>query len=230
MRRATVIALCGAVLVAATFSANVVADNKTNPSRKDTAADNNAAKRTARNTARRQTPIVLTPEREAAARTFVRQHHPSLAALLVELKKANEREYQRAMRDLFRTSERLANMRQSDQQRYDLEIKLWKTQSRVQLLVARLRMSGGDNRQSLRAELATELKRQAEVRVEILRREREKLTVRLEKIDQQIENYTTGSDEYVEKQLRLLDRNQQRQKADPNKLPSRTTPVKTRSK
>src|SRR6185436_5664149 len=52
--------------------------------------------------------VTITPEREAAAVTFVKLHHPDLAELLGHLKQSNPREYQRAIRDLFRTSENLA--------------------------------------------------------------------------------------------------------------------------
>jgi len=191
----------------------------------------NAGKRTAKNGGKKRPAVALTPEREAAAITFVKQNHPSLALLLVELKKANPREYQRAMRDLFRTSERLANWRESDMLRYDLEVKAWQSQSRVQLLVVRLQMTTGDDqREALRNELASELRRQSEVRVAILKRERAKVAERLSKIDSQIEQFTSRRDEFVQKQLRLLERStRQRSKSSNGRTsPLKTSPVKTR--
>jgi len=207
--------LAGLTFIAAPASADKPQNEKT--AARDSNANANAnARRTAKSKGktpdRRRLQQELTPEREAAANTFVKQHHPSLALLLVELKKTNSREYQRAMRDLFRTSERLANMRDIDMERYDLEISLWKTQSRVQLLVARLRMSPAGSHDALRAELAAELKRQSEVRVAILKRERAKIVQRLNKVDEQINSYTSGRDDFVQKQLRLLDRTNQRPK------------------
>src|SRR5262249_19634201 len=72
----------------------------------------------------------ITPEREAAVKTFVDQHHPELGELLVHLKENNKKEYEKAVRDLFKTSERLARTHEMDVERYDLELKLWQTQSR----------------------------------------------------------------------------------------------------
>src|SRR5262249_21973120 len=83
----------------------------------------------------------ITPEREAAVKTFVDQHHPELGELLVHLKENNKKEYDKAVRDLFKTSERLAKVHESDEDRYELELKLWQTQSRIELLAARYKMN-----------------------------------------------------------------------------------------
>jgi len=80
----------------------------------------------------------FTPEREAAALTFVRAHHPELAELLDRLKTRRPQEYQKAIRELFRASERLAQSQEQAPQRYEMELSEWKLQSRVQLLVARM--------------------------------------------------------------------------------------------
>ncbi len=44
----------------------------------------------------------FTPEREAAALSFVKQHHPELEELLSQLKSGNRPEYRRAINELFR--------------------------------------------------------------------------------------------------------------------------------
>ena len=80
----------------------------------------------------------VTPEREAAVMTFVKQHHAELAELLVQLKASNSKEYEQAIRELFRTSERLAQIQERDMPQYELELKHWQVQSRVQLLSARV--------------------------------------------------------------------------------------------
>src|SRR5687767_13810045 len=54
----------------------------------------------------------ITPEREAAVMTFVKHHHAELAELLIHLKENAPKEYERAVRDLFRTSERLAQVQE----------------------------------------------------------------------------------------------------------------------
>src|SRR5688500_7902960 len=40
----------------------------------------------------------ITPEREAAVMTFVKQHHPELSELLIHLKEHTPKEYDRAVR------------------------------------------------------------------------------------------------------------------------------------
>src|SRR6478736_3014044 len=58
--------------------------------------------------------LAVTPEREAAAMAFVKQHHPELADLLTMLKAGNQKEYEKAVRELYRTSERLAQIQERD--------------------------------------------------------------------------------------------------------------------
>src|SRR5687768_12762986 len=55
----------------------------------------------------------FTPEREAAAMTFVQAHHAELAPLLTHLKKSRPNDYQKAIRKLFGDSERLAHSREA---------------------------------------------------------------------------------------------------------------------
>src|ERR1700719_964914 len=86
--------------------------------------------------------VPLTPEREAAAITFVRQHHAELVDLLNQLKESKPAEYQAAIRELFQTSERLAPLSEQAPPRYELELEAWKVKSRIQLLAARSTMSG----------------------------------------------------------------------------------------
>src|SRR5262245_8457794 len=50
----------------------------------------------------------FTPESEAAALKFVGENHRELGALLKQLKASSPEEYKRAIRDLFRTTEKLA--------------------------------------------------------------------------------------------------------------------------
>ena len=51
----------------------------------------------------------FSPEREAAAITFLDSHHAELGRLLERLKKSRPTEYKKAVRDIFRASERLTN-------------------------------------------------------------------------------------------------------------------------
>ena len=65
---------------------------------------------------------VVTPERESAALLFAERHHPELRGLLDRLKVNNPDQYEDAIADLFRTSERLAGLQARTPERYDLEL------------------------------------------------------------------------------------------------------------
>lgn len=147
-------------------------------------------------------PFSLTPEREAAAMTFVKQHHPELAELVSVLKESRPKEYHKAIRDLYRASEQLANLHEADLQRYNLELKAWRIQSRVQLLVARVQMAPTDEK--LTSELKAELSQQVDVRLEILELERQRLSERAGRLDSQIDKLKLSRDSHVERQLSEL--------------------------
>jgi len=144
----------------------------------------------------------FTPEREAAALTFVRQHHRELSDLLGELKRSNSKQYQAAIRDLFRISERLAQWKERDPKRYELELASWKLQSRIQLLLAQFQM--GRDSEQLKHELTSALRRQLALQKERLAYERRLHESRLKKIDSQLQRLNQNEDALVERQLKLL--------------------------
>ncbi|MFO0821004.1 MAG: hypothetical protein U1A77_23865 [Pirellulales bacterium] len=143
----------------------------------------------------------VTPEREAAVRKFVEQHHPELVGLLESLKSKNSTEYERAVRDLFRVSERLAQSYGRDNQRYELELKLWQSQSRLDLLAARFKMSNNDE---LKAQIQQALDEQYSLRQAVMQLERDRVAERLKKLDEQLQTFDASREELLDRQLRLL--------------------------
>lgn len=135
-------------------------------------------------------------EREAAALAFAGLHHPELTGLVEQLKESNPAEYQRAIRDLSRTRERLAQIEQKEPQRYALELSAWKISSRIRLIVARLTMARDP---ALEQELRDALAQQAGIRLDLLMLEQEQLKTRLKKLDAQIEKTRTDRDEQAKK-------------------------------
>jgi hypothetical protein len=146
-------------------------------------------------------PMNVTPEREAAVQTFVERNHPELAELLSHLKTNRPQEYERAIRDLHRITERLAGIQERDRTQYDLEIALWTAQSRVQLFTARLRMGATD---SLKNDLREALNSQAEAKVALLKHERKRVADRLAKIDADIDQFENDRQKVIDKQMDLL--------------------------
>jgi hypothetical protein len=131
----------------------------------------------------RAAALGFTPEREAAAMTFVRTHHPELADLLARLKDRRPGEYQKAIRDLFRVSERLAQSQEMHPNRYELELEDWKLASRVQLLVARLTM---DRSTSMEQQLRALLAEQLEVREKLIKLDRDRAAERVKSLDAEL--------------------------------------------
>ena len=159
-------------------------------------------------------------EREQVALDFATQHHPELAKLIAPLKSSNPKEYQHAIRELFRTSERLTGIKTKDSARYDLELEAWKVQSVIRLLTARLTMS---NDPAIEAELRIALKHKAENRLRLLQNEQTALQSRMDQIKDQINKATTqSSDEFVQQEYDRLTKRIGRDKA----VAPRTNPTK----
>jgi hypothetical protein len=140
----------------------------------------------------------FTPEREAAALALVREHHPEVAELLDRLKSNRPAQYRRAIRELAQTSQRLAQWKERDPARYDLELRLWKLQSRVQLLSARATMSGDLVQE---AELRAALAEQMDVRIALVKLQRDAASRRVQDLDSQITRLTSQRDATVQRQL-----------------------------
>lgn len=145
--------------------------------------------------------IAITPEREAAVNTFVRLHHPDLVDLLAHLKANQRKEFERAVRELFRVSENLAQLQERDQERHALELRRWKAQSRVHLLTARLRM--GDS-EDLKRQLKESLQELRDVRLAALELDRHRASERLQRAESELARLRSGGDSSIEIQLQQL--------------------------
>lgn len=156
-------------------------------------------------------PMAVTPEREAAVMTFVERNHSELKELLAALKTSRPKEYERAIRDLYQTSERLANLKERDPNLFDLELKNWTLRSRIQLLAARMVMVGNDE---IRSQLRDLLSEQLAVRAEILKLDRQRAQERLAKIEADIAKVDNERDAMIERQLDLLMKSAQASKTN----------------
>jgi hypothetical protein len=163
----------------------------------------------------RAAALGFTPEREAAAMTFVRTHHPELANLLTRLKDRRAGEYQKAIRDLFRASEKLAQSQEMQPLRYELELENWKLASRVQLLVARLTM---DRSPAMEQELRELIAKQLEVHEKLIRLDRDRAAERMKSFDAELSRLAGDREQVLEekfqKALRSAGEKKQQLKAD----------------
>jgi hypothetical protein len=160
----------------------------------------------------------FTPEREAAALSFVKQHHPELQDLLSPLKMGNRAEYRRAINELFLASERLAASQERDPAKYELDLRAWKIESRIRLLAARLAMTDND---LLQEELKDLLLEKVDIQLEQQLLERQRVAARMERLDTTIERLRGQREGEAQKALaRVL---QEVQKSRPAKRPARSS-------
>ena len=143
----------------------------------------------------------FTEEREAAAMTFVRMNHPELATLLDQLKLNDIAEYQRAIRELFHSSEKLADLQERNSKRYPMELEAWKLNSRIRLLVARLTMSPDPK---IEDELRQALLQQIGLRKAALNDERERLETRVTELKEQLQKLDKQQTMSVEQRMARL--------------------------
>jgi hypothetical protein len=150
--------------------------------------------------------LAITPERETAVTEFVERNHPELATLLAHLKTGQPKEYERAVRDLFRVTEKFAMVKERGDEQYDLELKAWKAQSRAQLLVARLKMTDPESADSeeLKTQLREILTEQLQARIEVLKLERERMTTRLDKLNQDIGRFEQNREAVIDGHVNSL--------------------------
>lgn len=147
--------------------------------------------------------VIMTPERQAAALKFAELHHSELYELMRRLKAAKRPEYQRAIRQLYNDSERLARLKERTPSRYELALTEWQLDSRLRLLVARMTMSDDPE---LEAELQNLLKKRVETRLALLKLERERQQARLEKLQDQIQEIEEDRDSAIQKDLQRIRR------------------------
>ncbi len=109
----------------------------------------------------------FTEEREAAARFFVKKHVPELLPLLDELKKNNATKYQQEVREIFQVTEMLADL-QDDEKRHDLELKIWKSENKAHVLIARLSTPDEEERKKVLAQLRDLARELVELDIQVL--------------------------------------------------------------
>ena len=79
----------------------------------------------------------FTEEREAAALCFLKKNATELLPLVERLKKENPSRYQHEIRSVFQVAEMLADLEDNPQRR-DLELEIWKIESKAHALASRL--------------------------------------------------------------------------------------------
>jgi signal recognition particle GTPase len=140
----------------------------------------------------------FTEEREAAALFFVNRHLPEILPLLMELKKKRRPQYEHQIREAFAVSEMLADLKDHDPKRYDLELEIWKTEHRAGALAAKLCTCAEAERSKLEASLRELVRQLIELDVKVLDARAEQLGKELA----QVKKEQTRLREEMDKEVR----------------------------
>ncbi len=140
---------------------------------------------------RKQRPT-LSKKQHATVMKFARAHHSELADLLLQLKQRNTSDYKQAAIELHTDVERLERLRQRSPDRHKLELDLWKLDSHVKLLAARLTMS---QRPEVEAELRAALLKRVNLRLVRLRAEHQRMKTRLDRLDVAIDQLASDPEQ-----------------------------------
>jgi hypothetical protein len=138
---------------------------------------------------------------EASAVEFVRANHPELVTLLQLLKSMKEAEYEAAIREVNKVQKRLDLFKNRDKEQYVIELESWKTQSKIDLLMARAIASGKELNST---ELRKLIKRQTELQQKRLRHEQNILAERQKNLKETLDKIEADAEERIEQQLATL--------------------------
>lgn len=145
----------------------------------------------------------ISPKREKLAIEFANLHHAELAKLIQRLKKHKPREYKRAIRDLDITLNKLERFKKRDSERYRLTLERWKVDSRIRLLAARVSVRGGSSDKS---ELKTLLKKRVDLKLALLKNDRQLAEKRIEKINKSISEIENNRDKVIDAEFIKINR------------------------
>jgi len=167
-------------------------------------------------------------DQEQSALAFAKANFPELAQLVASLKKQQPKEYQKAVRDLHRTADRLAKLQRHDPARHEMELKKWKCQTEIELLMAQCRLPTADKAQ-LRADLRKALLERHQLQLAALKQEHAKAAERLAKLDKQIQQMDRDHETSVDRLLgKMLPTEKKEAKSD-RRPPAARPPKPTRS-
>ncbi len=167
------LALCGTSLVIAQQPKNPATAISSDASNKDALEKADKAEK----------DLAKLRQRESVTWGFVMQHHPELGEVLSRLKLTSSEQYERAVRDIYGTWDRLERMKKDRPRRAELELQLWVIDSRIRLLAARMSVTI-DNQYE--RELKKILNEQVETKLKLLEVEREENIARVKSTEANI--------------------------------------------
>ncbi|HZZ71481.1 MAG TPA: hypothetical protein VFE24_04460 [Pirellulales bacterium] len=143
----------------------------------------------------------LQAEHETSALGFVALNHPELVEVLNRLKTSHHAEYERAVRQIYQASERLSRLSKDDPEKHELELKLWKIQSRIQLMAAKAGVGGVP---SITDDLRTAFREELDVKADLLTLDRTRHLAQAKKAELELLRLQEGRDKEVDQRINEL--------------------------
>lgn len=125
----------------------------------------------------------LDPTQEKLAIAFAKEHHPELAALILQLQKKSPVEFRRGIREIHQAAVRLNRTKEKQPERFEADLKTWQMDSELRLLSAKWILTGN---KKLEQQVRDLLRQRQENRLSRMKSERDRLAARLQQLDEQI--------------------------------------------
>jgi len=139
---------------------------------------------------------------EQAALDFARQHHPELEDVILRLKGMDQRQYLKVIRDLWRTSERLSGLKIRNAEQYEIQLELWKSNSKATLAAARVQLD--PKNESLQIALEKALKQKLNSQKAALQFELERARLRVEKLEKSLKTLNANGSKNIQREMKRL--------------------------
>ena len=127
------------------------------------------------------------PIPESEVLTFVGENHPELLKSIDWLKKQRPTQYDNALHGIRGQLRRLKGIKEHSNDRYELELKLWKVDSRIRLLAGQQTLKPSDEQKAELMRLITEdMELRPEVEIARIREQLDSLKERQQKMEKRI--------------------------------------------
>ena len=146
----------------------------------------------------------FTKAREAAAIVFVKEHKPELLELLKLVHEKNAGEYQKAIRQFFAWSERVADAKGEDKGAVAAALQGWALQIQTQILSAQI-LRHPDKADELKQQLKQVFEHTVDLQVAHLSQQIAQAEQQLEALRKQQESLTSKREEIVQERLAAVD-------------------------
>lgn len=138
-----------------------------------------------------------------ATMAFATEHHPELARLLEHLRKSRSNEFQRAARELNQQMQVLEKLKERNSPRYENQLKLWKEDSQIRVLVAKWSHSKDE---ALEQQIRHLLQQRRDTKLAQLKAERQRLSEQLQKVETQMATFSESPDLQIDREWEQLAR------------------------